>query len=443
MVHCGAQTGGSEEMAQLAKGHYNNRPLTFELPDSWKLLVMSEPRDVPGAKSVEGLVKDGLKNPIGMASLADIVGSLANKSVVIISEDQTRPTPVGEVALPLINELNALGVADGNIEVIIGRGTHRAITQEELGLKLGGEVLDRVRVSVHDPDDSANLVKVGTTTRGTPCWANRKVVEAGFTVGVGTINPHYFAGYGGGPKIVLPGISGRDSVRHNHVLMREPGTTQGITEGNPVWEDMLEAARLVGLDMKIDCLLNAETKIYKVFVGEVEAEQKEAIAALKAVYGAPVPKLADVTITSAYPLETDLIQSGKSILLADDITKDGGTVILISACPDGAGPMMYETLRERPDSDEVVEWIAASKASTTGGPMASRLRRLLITKGLIVVTEGLTKEQLEDMEIEHAASIEDALARASKKYPEAEVIVLPIGGSTFPFVDEALEKVPA
>jgi nickel-dependent lactate racemase len=430
-------------MAQLAKGYYNNQPLTFELPDSWKLLVMSEPRDVPGAKSVERLVREGLKNPIGMAPLAEIIGSLDNKTVVIVSEDQTRPAPVGEVALPLINELNALGVADGSIEVIIGRGTHRAITQEELGLKLGSEVLDRVRVSVHDPDDSANLVRLGTTSRGTPCWANRKVVEAGFTVGVGTINPHYFAGYGGGPKMVLPGISGRDTVRYNHVLMREPGTTQGITEGNPVWEDMLEAARLVGLDMKIDCLLNAETKIYKVFVGEVEAEQKEAIAALKAVYGAPVPKLADVTITSAYPLETDLIQSGKSILLADDITKDGGTVILISACPDGAGPMMYETLRERPDSDEVVEWIAASKASTTGGPMASRLRRLLVTKGLIVVTEGLSKEQLEDMEIEHAASIEDALARASKKYPEAEVIVLPIGGSTFPFLEETEEAVPA
>jgi nickel-dependent lactate racemase len=226
-------------------------------------------------------------------------------------------------------------------------------------------------------------------------------------------------------------------------LIREPGTTQGIMEGNPLWEDMLEAARLAGLDMKIDCLLNAETKIYKIFVGEVEAEQREAIAALKSIYGAPVPKLADVTITSGYPLETDLIQSGKSILLADDITREGGTVILISACPDGAGPMMYETLRERPGPDEVVDWIAAGKASTTGGPMASRLRRLLATKGLIVVTEGLTKQQLEDMEMEHAASIEDALVRASKKYPKAEVIVLPIGGSTFPYVEEAREAVPA
>lgn len=422
-------------MGQKVKAHYNNEALTFELPAGWKLLAMSEPRDVPAAESVEELVKEGLKNPIGMASLAEIVGSLENKKVVIISEDQTRPSPVGEVTLPLINELNALGIGDESIEAIIGRGTHREMTEDEMRTKLGDEVLRRVKVSIHDADDKANLVDVGTTSRGTPCWANRKVVEAGLSVGIGTINPHYFAGYGGGPKIVLPGVSGRDTVRHNHVLIGKPDTTQGITDGNPLWEDMLEAARLVGLDIKIDCLLNAEKKIYKVFVGDVEAAQKEAIEGLTDVYGAPVPKAADVTITSAFPLETNLIQSGKSILLADDITRDGGTVILLSACPDGAGPLMYETLSEKPESEEVVHWIAEGKASTTGGPMASRLRRLLSTKSLMVVTEGLTKQQLADMEMEHASSVEDALAQVAQKYPKAEVIVLPIGGSTFPFVE--------
>jgi nickel-dependent lactate racemase len=166
----------------------------------------------------------------------------------------------------------------------------------------------------------------------------------------------------------------------------------------------------------------------------VEAAQKEAIKGLTDVYGAPVPRAADVTITSAFPLETDLIQSGKSILLADEITKDGGTVILLSACPDGAGPMMYETLSQKPDSEEVVRWIDEGKASTTGGPMASRLRRLLSTKSLMVVTEGLTKQQLADMEIEHATSVQEAVAQVAQKYPRAEVIVLPVGGSTFPYV---------
>jgi nickel-dependent lactate racemase len=430
-------------MGAKAKGHYNNRALTFELPDEWNLLAMSEPKDVPPEADVERRVKESLENPIGMAPLAEIIGALDNKTATIISEDQTRPTPVGQVALPLVNELNLLGIPDSEMQVIIGRGTHREITEAELERKLGAELLDRVKVSVHDADDKSNLVKVGTTSRGTPCWANRKVVEAGFSVGIGTINPHYFAGYGGGPKIVLPGVSGRDSVRHNHVLMREENTTQGITHGNPLWEDMLEAARLMGLDMKIDCLLNSETKIYQIFAGDVEAAQAEAIAALKEVYGAPVPRAADVTITSAYPLETNLIQSGKSILLADEITKDGGTVILLSACPDGAGPLMYETLKERPEPDQVIDWIEAGKASTTGGPMASRLRRLLSTKSLMLVTEGLTREQADDMEMDHATSIEEAMAKVSKRYGRADVVVLPIGGSTFPFLEEEKEAVPA
>jgi nickel-dependent lactate racemase len=258
----------------------------------------------------------------------------------------------------------------------------------------------------------------------------------------GTCNPHYFAGYGGGPKMVLPGISGRETVKKNHVLLGEPNSTQGIREGNPVWEDMLEAARIVGLDMKIDTVLNSQTEVYQVFAGDVEAEQEEAVEALLGIYGVTVPKMADITITSGYPLEIDLIQSGKAILLADAVTKPGGTIVLISACSDGAGPMMYETLSEKPKSEQVIEWIAEGKASTTGGPMASRLRRLLKAKTLLVVTDGLTAQQLQDMDMEHAASVEEAISRVSARYEGPDVIVLPVGSSTFPYVEkeEALAK---
>ncbi len=217
---------------------------------------------------------------------------------------------------------------------------------------------------------------------------------------------------------------------------------QGTREGNPLWEDMLETARIVGLDMKIDTVLNSEKGVYKVFAGDVEAEHEEAIEALLGIYGVTVPKMADITITSGYPLETNLIQSGKAILLADAITKPGGTIVLISACADGAGPMMYETLSEKPEPEQVIEWIAEGKASPTGGPMASRLRRLLKAKTLLVVTDGLTAEQLHDMDMEHAASVEEAISRVSARYEGPDVIVLPVGSSTFPYVEkeEALAK---
>jgi nickel-dependent lactate racemase len=424
------------------RGYFKGEGLTFDLPDDWNLLAMAEPREVDAVQDIEAEVKRALDNPIGMEPLSKIVPNLENKKTVILSEDQTRPSPVGSIAVPLMNELNRLGISDEDIQVIIARGTHRHPTEDEIRDKLGEEVLKRVKVSVHDADDQDNLVLVGTTSRGTPCWANRLVAEAGLKIGIGTCNPHYFAGYGGGPKMVLPGISGRETVKKNHVLLGEPNSTQGIREGNPVWEDMLEAARIVGLDMKIDTVLNSQTEVYQVFAGDVEAEQEEAIEALLGIYGVTVPKMADITITSGYPLEIDLIQSGKAILLADAVTRPGGTIVLISACSDGAGPMMYETLSEKPKSEQVIEWIAEGKASTTGGPMASRLRRLLKAKTLLVVTDGLTAEQLQDMDMEHAASVGEAISRVSARYESPDVIVLPVGSSTFPYVEkeEALAK---
>jgi nickel-dependent lactate racemase len=200
---------------------------------------------------------------------------------------------------------------------------------------------------------------------------------------------------------------------------------------------MLEAARLARLTFKFDAVLNTHKKIYKLFGGEVEAQQKAAVEALKEVYGVAVPALADVTITSGYPLETNLIQSGKSILLADTITKAGGTIVLISACSDGPGPLMYETLSQRPGAQEVIDWIATGKANTTGGPMASRLRALVESKRLVVVTEGLSAQQLADMEFSYATSAEEAVAELAAGNGQMDAIVLPVGGSTFPYLAAA------
>jgi nickel-dependent lactate racemase len=233
---------------------------------------------------------------------------------------------------------------------------------------------------------------------------------------------------------MLPGVSGRETIKQNHVWIRDPKSDAGIMEGNPIWEDMLEAARLERLTFKFDTLLNTRKEIAQLFGGEVEAQQRAAVDALKDVYGVKVPAKADVTITCGYPLEMNLIQSGKAILLADTITKQGGTIVLVSACDSGAGPLMYETLSQRPAPETVIDWIASGKANTTGGPMASRMRKLVQTKRLVVVTDGLTRQQLSDMEFGHAASLDAALDELSAARPHQDAIVLPVGGSTFPYL---------
>ncbi|RLC80091.1 MAG: nickel-dependent lactate racemase [Chloroflexi bacterium] len=416
-------------------GYLNGNRIDFELPGGWNLLAMAEPKDVPPLEDVASEVVKVVENPIGSPPLSEMVKDLGDGKVVILSEDQTRPTRTELIILPLLNYLNELGVSDEQVEVIIARGTHREPTEEELRAKLGDEILKRVRVSVHNPDDPEGLVLVGTTKRGNPCWINKTFAEAKLKLGVGTVNPHYFAGYSGGPKIILPGVCGRETIKHNHVLIRYEGTVQGKREGNILWEEMLEAARITELNMKIDALLNSRKQIHKLYAGDVSEAHKAAVQGLLDVYGVPVPHQADVTITCGYPLEINLIQSGKAILLADLVTKPGGTILLLSACNDGAGPLMYETLSQRPEPDQVVDWIAQGKASTTGGPMASRLRKLLKSKKLLLVTLGLTPQQLADMEMGWAPNIQEALSSLDKIYPSADVLVLPVGGASFPYVE--------
>jgi nickel-dependent lactate racemase len=362
-----------------------------------------------------------------------VIADLAHLKTVIISEDQTRPTPVEQILMPLLAELNGLGIPDDQIDVIIGRGTHRHATEDEVTAKVGKEAVERLRVSVHDPD-ADDLVHIGTTSRDTEVWVNRLVAEAALIIAIGTSNPHYFAGYGGGAKLILPGVCGRETVKQNHVWVRDPNSVAGIMEGNPIWEDMLEAARLARLTLKFDAVVNAGKEICALFGGEVEAQQKAAVEALKEVYGVAVPALADVTIASGYPLETNLIQSGKAILTADAVTKAGGTIVLLSACADGPGPLVYETLSQHPDPKEVIEWIACDKTTTTGGPMAARLLELVASKRLIVVTDGLSAQQLADMSFDHAPSVEQALSELASSNGTRDAIVLPVGGSTFAYL---------
>jgi nickel-dependent lactate racemase len=417
-----------------AKAYFKGKPVIFELPSGWKLVAVTEPKEVKPIIDIEAALNSALSNPIGLQPLSKLTTKLRDERVVIVSEDQTRPSPTGQVILPLLNKLNSLGISDDRVDIVIALGTHRRMDRHELERKLGGELLQRVNVTQHDADESADLVKIGVTRRGTPCLLNRTVAEAGLKIGIGTVIPHYFAGFGGGPKIILPGISGRETIRINHVLVGDPASEEGKLDGNPVWEDMLEAARLARLDLKIDLLLNMAMQIHRIFAGEVEAAQKAAVKAFLGIYGAPMPRYADLTITSSYPLESNLVQSSKAILSAERVTKEGGTIFLISACSEGIGPSIYEALQEKPTPEQVVRWIGEGKIGPSGGPIASRLRRILQTKRLMIVAEGLIEEQLQDMGIEYASSIEDALKLLSHRYARADVISLPFGGLSYPFM---------
>lgn len=417
----------------LGKAYYEGKEINFELPQEWNLLVQAEPRSVSGLDDIKGGIREVFESPIGMPSFPE--RSLTDKRIAIISDDQTRPTPAEDILPPLLDQFNELGARDQDVDLVVGRGTHRRPDRLDLERKLGKEVLDRVRVSVHDADDSSNMTLMGETSRGTPVWVNQLVAKADIVVGFGTVAPHYFAGYSGGPKIVLPGVCGRETIVKNHVMAADPRSVQGIRKSNPIWEDMLEAARIVGLDAKLDLVLTPDKKVYKMFFGDVELSQDRAVETFTQVYGVSIPKMVDVAITSGYPLEANLIQSSKAIMSANSITRKGGSIILSSACYDGPGPMFYETLSQKPDPDQIIRWIGEGKASPTGGPMASRLRTLLKNKRLVVVTQGITEDKIRDMEMVPARDLSEAIEEESRRRGQADVAVLPIGGASFPYVE--------
>ncbi len=417
---------------ELYKAYYKGNAMDFSLPNDWTVLGIGEPKETPAISALDTALITKLENPINAPNILQRAASARNATIIV--DDQTRPTPAHQLLPIILHVLNSANISDENINLIIGRGTHRIPTEQEIQTKIGNDVYDRIPIEIHDPDNQQALTYIGDSTLGTPIWINTKVVEADLTLAIGNIVPHYFAGYGGGGKIILPGVSGRKTIVKNHTLIRDPNTIQGRLKGNIVYSDMLEIARKAGLDVKIDVILNMENQIADLSVGEVGAEHAQGIARFNEIYGFRPPRKADITITCGYPLETNLIQSSKAVMSADLITKDKGTIILVSACYDGTGHGLYETLREKPEPEEVIDWIAHGKSLPSGGPVASRTRAILKKKQVAVVTDGVTSQKIEDIGMIPYTTLSEAITDLATSHKTADVIILPSGSSVNPLI---------
>ena len=410
--------------------YYKGKPFEFEPPRDWNIVAVASPRDVQGVTDVKGEIRRAINNPVGSKRLDEFV--VPAHRVVIISDDHLRPTPTSSMISVLLEELNKIGVSSSNVTVVIARGTHGLPSGAALKFKIGEENLSRVKVIVHDSENKQELVNLGFSSRGTPILLNKTVMEADIKIGLGTIAPHYFAGFSGGPKIILPGVSGKETVVGNHSMSRKPNTVLGILEGNPIWEDMLEVARLAGLNVKVDAILNMRNEVVNVVAGDVERALKAGIESFNRVYRVTIPEKVDVTVASGYPLEAELAQACKAVIAADLITKEGGTIILAASCSNGVGSGLYEILREKASPDTIYSWIPECKISPSGGPMGARLRQLTKTKRLIIATDGLTQKMVEEMGIGYASDLDGAILETAKAYTRPNVAVLPAGASTFP-----------
>jgi nickel-dependent lactate racemase len=400
------------------------------------LLGSIEPKQVPTADDVKAEIERALNEPIGTKRLSEI--AQPEYKIAIVVDDFTRSTPSQAMLLPVLAELNAAGVKDENVTVIFGCGTHRAVKPEEAKRILGEEVLNRVKTISHDCN-AEDLVFVGKTKRGTNVRLNRVFAEADVKVLLGDVNLHYYAGYGGGRKSVMPAISCKDTISHNHAMLLDAKARTGVLEGNPVHEDMTEAARLAKVDFILNVVANSKGEIVKAFAGDLEQAFLEATKLVDEMYRVSVDRRADIVVVSpgGYPADINLYQAYKALDNALEAVKRGGTIIMVAECPEGHGNQVFYDWMMRLGELKKVER-EVKRHFKLGGHKAYYLLKALKNHKLILVSSLPDYYANGVFKLKTARAVNDALRETLKNAgSQAKVWAVPQGNFTLPEVKSA------
>ncbi len=311
---------------------YGDGHLPLRVPER-NLLAVLKPNPVEPSPNPEAEIRRALNRPIGMARLSEAARGAS--SVVIIADDLTRQTPVHLIIPLLLDELHGAGIGDDQVTVIIALGTHRPMTQPEIETRFGRDLTRRIRVINNPWQDRSKLIDLGPTANGTPIWLNREAYQADFVIGVGSIVPHHIPGYSGGSKIVQPGISGPETTGHTHFLStRTRRSYLGLLE-NPLREEIEHIGDLVGLKTILNTVLDTDGHLVRAFFGDSRSAFRLGAKLAKEVYGAPLAGQADIVIAGSHPCDIEFWQAHKSLYPADIAVKDGGTIIVVTPCPEG------------------------------------------------------------------------------------------------------------
>jgi len=406
--------------------YYNGSTVRVELPEK-NLLAVLEPNDRTSSSSPQELVKYALAHPEGSGSFGSFLEG--KESVLVIVNDGTRPTPTRYVLDTLADHIDSLDVS-----FIVATGVHRGPTEEEYRF-IFGEQYERFRdhIHVHDARDDAQMVYLGRSKNGTPLYVNRLAVEADAIIVIGSVEPHYFAGYTGGRKGILPGIASYETIEQNHKLALSEHAKSLALEGNPVHEDMIDALQMIHTPIfSLMTVLDKHHGIYQVTAGGIHEAFYAAIEAAKEVFVAQVPQKADIVVTVAkYPMDVDLYQAQKAIDNAKLVLKPGGVMILVAACREGLGEKAFiDLLSCSPTPQQVLEKIR--ETYKLGYHKAGKMAEVFLHSEVIALTE-LPDHELEQIFIHPTDSLQGALDRALAKAGEdAKVVFLPDGCVTVP-----------
>lgn len=421
---------------------YGHGTLSTTIPDANSPRVLL-PRQFAAPPHEAPLLREALDHPVGTARLQELVRPA--QRVAIITSDLTRPCPSDRLVPPVLDELTAAGVSDDQVTVVVALGLHRPMTGQEIAAAVGPDVCRRVRVVNHDPD---KVVYLGTTSFGTPVELFQPLVEADVRVCLGNLELHYFAGYSGGAKAVLPGCASRATIRANHSLMVRPGANAGGRgklglAGNPVRADLEEGAAMLGIDFLLNVVVEAaessagehSLRIVGAVAGEVTAAHRRGCELVAARGIVDAGSAADVVVVSAggYPKDVNLYQAQKALDNAAQAVREGGTIVLVAECPEGLGNATFQSwLDGAPSPASVLDRIC--QGFVLGGHKAAAVASVL-TRARVYLVSALPADLVrrcglvpfDDLDAALVAALDDA-------GPGADLLVLPQGGSILPLV---------
>jgi len=419
---------------------YGNTVQRIRVP-SRNIVCIANPREAPVIADEEAGIAEAIDHPTGLSSIREFVSP--NQKTAIIVDDATRPTPTCKMLPLLLKRLNGIGVRNGNIALVMATGAHGKPSEEFVKSKIGEEVMNSLNVQVHDCLNKSDLVMLGFSSSGTPIWINRWVAEADVKIGVGGIKPHAWAGFSGGAKIVLPGVSSWEAIGRNHMLAVSSDARFGQIDGNPVREDMEEVAGTVGLNMIVNTVLDDEGRMIDVVAGDFIDAHRKGVEVDRRLFEYKIKDEVDILIAAFGPRDETLWGVlVEKFVGVKEILKDGGTLILVAACPNGlyqcgGGHLDYtgkvadyseviDLLKSGEGPEEVLSKAIRGKMPYLEvGAKAYLTARLAKTKNVTVVSRSLKKEEvgwLGKTSNTAQEALEDALETHGK---DATMAVLP------------------
>ena len=433
---------GINQHITLMRLDYGKKGIELNLNPNWNTTIIRPLKQVVIKNPIEA-VRDAIKNPVGSLPLKSIIKTRKSiKSVCIVVSDATRPVPTHLIVEGLLKELFDYGIQENKIRILIATGLHRPSRREELNRILGTVLTSEVKISNHNATDKKSLVSLHNSDLEDPIFVNRYYYESDLKILTGYVEPHFFFGYSGGYKSIVPGLAGAETILANHSAenIASPYARFGIYENNPLHEHSSTQAKVVGVDFTINVSINKNHKITHIAAGDLELVHRKLVGYQKKHIFKEFHKRFDIVVcgNGGYPLDLNLYQAVKSLAIGEMGVKQGGTIISVNECKEGVGigqDKFRELIFSGKKPEKIYNKIIKKEIVVPDQWQIQVLTRILMKSEVYLVT-SMKEEEIGNIGLKHANTVEDAINQALIKHgSDANILILPNGPLILPFIN--------